>query len=178
VSDSGSFYSGRNWIDRGNVIRGNTFRHMRVTEVPVLGAMSVQAIYFDDQISGFTVFNNTFIDCYAGVFIGGGRRHIVTQNDFQDCSTCVHVDDRGLTWQKDSCKPGGSFEQQLQSVNYQQPPWSIRYPELINIMKDHPCVPVYNDIENNTYTNSTKFFDVPDTSLKTWLDTQRNNTEY
>ena len=50
TSDSGGFYSGRSWIDRGNVIRGNIFRNIRNTEKTHLGYPSVQAIYLDDQV--------------------------------------------------------------------------------------------------------------------------------
>ena len=50
TSDSGAFYTGRNWIDRGNIIRGNTFKNVFNTEKIHLGAPSVQAIYLDDQV--------------------------------------------------------------------------------------------------------------------------------
>ena len=51
-SDSGAFYSGRSWIDRGNIIRGNTFKNILNTEKTHLGYPSVQAIYLDDQVCG------------------------------------------------------------------------------------------------------------------------------
>ena len=35
---------------------------------------------------------------------------------------------------------GGMFQQQLESVNYQNPPWSLEYPELVHIFQDHPCI--------------------------------------
>jgi len=50
ATDTGAFYTGRNWIDRGNIIRHSTFENIRMTEKTVLGAMSVQAIYLDDQV--------------------------------------------------------------------------------------------------------------------------------
>jgi len=53
VDDAGAFYTGRSWVERGNVLQHNTFRSIR-TRVPVfLGAPSVQAIYLDDQMSGY-----------------------------------------------------------------------------------------------------------------------------
>jgi len=88
----------------------------------------------------------------------------------------VHLDDRGLNWQKDDCSAGGMFQQQLESVNYQHPPWSTHYPELVNIMNDHPCVPVYNDIEGNTYCGGS-FYDVTDQQLESWLDISKNNVQ-
>ena len=50
VTDSGAFYTGRSWIDRGNVVRHSTFRNIVTTEKVYLGYPSVQAIYLDDQV--------------------------------------------------------------------------------------------------------------------------------
>ena len=50
VTDSGAFYSGRSWIDRGNVIRYSNFSNIQTTEKIYLGSPSVQAIYLDDQV--------------------------------------------------------------------------------------------------------------------------------
>ncbi|XP_062523158.1 uncharacterized protein LOC134197826 isoform X2 [Corticium candelabrum] len=178
ATDSGGFYTGRSWIDRGNVIAHNVFKSIRATENVVLGAKSVQAIYLDDQMSGYDIYNNTFIDCFCGSFIGGGRRNKIHENMYINCSTDVHIDNRGMNWQNANCKPGGMFDQQLQSVNYQQPPWSTHYPELVNIFKDHPCIPVYNEVENNVYCNADgKFIDATSQDTQKWMDTVKNNTE-
>ena len=50
------------------------------------------------------IYNNTFINCHAGSFIGGGRRNQVLNNTYYNCSLAVHVDNRGMTWQADECK--------------------------------------------------------------------------
>jgi len=68
----------------------------------------------------------------------------VYNNTFIRCDTAVHLDDRGLTWQKQYCGVGGIFQSELEKLNYTQPPWSTHYPELVNIMQTKPCVPVYN----------------------------------
>ena len=49
ATDSGSFYVGRSWTQRGNVVRGNTFRNIRATEATTLGYPSVQAIYLGEK---------------------------------------------------------------------------------------------------------------------------------
>ncbi|XP_065903276.1 uncharacterized protein [Dysidea avara] len=177
ATDTGAFYTGRNWIDRGNVIRYSTFENIKMTEKTVLGAMSVQAIYLDDQMSGYEIYNNTFKNCYVGTFIGGGRHNHVHHNHYYDCNTAVHVDNRGMNWQKSDCSPGGEFEQQLNSVNYQQPPWSQHYPFLVNIFNDHPCVPVYNNITDNTYCHTGQFTDLSTDNAKQWIDNVINNKE-
>lgn len=176
--DSGAWYSGRSWAKRGSIIRFNHFESIRTRESVFLGSPSVQAIYFDDQLSGHVVHNNTFIDCQKGVFIGGGRRFQVHSNYFQKCDVAVHIDNRGQSWQKDRCAPGGDFEKELKSLNYQQPPWSTHYPEIINIMKDHPCVPVYNNISQNQWCKSCKkFIDASEQNIHDWLDIVQDNPE-
>ena len=56
------------------------------------------------KMSGYMIYNNTFINCHAGSFIGGGRRNQVLNNTYYNCSLAVHVDNRGMTWQADECK--------------------------------------------------------------------------
>ena len=56
------------------------------------------------QMSGYLIYNNTFVNCHAGSFIGGGRRNKVLNNTYYNCSLAVHVDNRGMSWQADECK--------------------------------------------------------------------------
>jgi len=67
------------------------------------------------------------------------------------------------------------FQQQLEAVHYQNPPWSLQYPELVHIFQDHPCVPVYNEVVDNTYCGGT-FIDISTDQAKQWLDTVANNS--
>ena len=39
---------------------------------------------------------------------------------------------------------GDSATKELIALNYKQPPWSIRYPELLNILEDEPLAPKGN----------------------------------
>ena len=57
------------------------------------------------QMSGYEIYNNTFVDCQKGTFIGGGRRNHVHNNYYESCDTAVHLDNRGLNWQHASCLP-------------------------------------------------------------------------
>ena len=105
VDDAGAFYTGRSWLDRGNVVRSNVFESVR-TRVPVfLGSPSVQGLYLDDQMSDYEVIGNTFIDCQVGMFIGGGQRNVVANNTMQHCDTAVHFDQRGHNCYNVSCFP-------------------------------------------------------------------------
>jgi hypothetical protein len=95
VDDSGAFYTGRQWQERGNVVRGNTFSNIRAQVPTYLGYPSVQGLYLDDQMSGYTIYNNTFKAVQTGIMIGGGRRNHVKWNHFEDCDTGIEFDNRG-----------------------------------------------------------------------------------
>lgn len=62
-------------------------------------------IDLDDQMSGYTIFNNTFDDCQVGMFVGGGRRNIVLNNSYRACDTAVHFDSRGHGCFDTKCYP-------------------------------------------------------------------------
>ena len=57
--------------------------------------------------------------------VGGGRRTQVLGNQFAGCEKCIAFDDRGETWQTEYCQPGGYFNQDLDSYNYQKPPFCV-----------------------------------------------------
>eukprot|EP00055_Hartaetosiga_balthica_P013824 m.72705 g.72705 ORF g.72705 m.72705 type:complete len:778 (+) comp8394_c0_seq3:126-2459(+) len=175
VDDSGAFYTGRSWVQLGNIIRYNSFSSIR-TRVPVfLGSPSVQAIYLDDEMSGYEVYNNTFYDCQVGMFIGGGRWNKVKFNTFEKCDTAVHVDDRGLGWQNAFCLSPDNYIAQLISVNYQEPPYAVRYPFLPNTLEEMPCYPVYNQIVSNTACDCDEFIDYNTTQLVMWRNVYDGN---
>ena len=141
---------------------------------------STSAIYFDDQLSGDIAYNNTFIDVDLGILMGGGRSHHVFNNTFIRCPTAVHLDDRGLTWQKQYCAPGGIFDQELVAVNYTKPPFSTHYPQLPTVFSDNPCVPVHNVISDNRYCGpaGVKFLSVNVSQVEAWHSTAENNNEF
>lgn len=56
-----------------NTITGSTFKNIRNTVGTGVQGPSVQAIYLDDQMSGWSISNNTFYNCQTGSFIGGGQ---------------------------------------------------------------------------------------------------------
>ena len=129
--DSGAWYSGRSWAKRGNVIRYNLFKDVNLN---IAQGLVVPSVYLDDQLSGHYVINNTFINCSVGAFIGGGRNNIVTGNRFKNIvSRATHVDGRGVG--SALCVVNGSFNVELNSYHYKQPPYSTSYPQLLNICK-------------------------------------------
>ena len=90
-----------------------------------------------------------------------------------------------MGWQASYCSPNctgpACFKTELEAVNYQQPPYAVEYPELIDIYQDHPCVPVDNVIEDNIYchnqVNSSVFLNQPMEKIIAWMSSASNNVE-
>jgi hypothetical protein len=149
TGDAGAFYIGRDFTQRGTVIRYNYF-HDLGKSLQAETFVDVMAVYLDDCASGITIFGNVFYKAGRAAMIGGGRDNTVENNIFVECEPSVHVDARGLGWAsfwfdgRDS-----TLMDRLKAVPYQQPPWSERYPELVNILNDEPAVPKGNKIIRN-----------------------------
>jgi len=145
TGDAGALHTGRDWTWRGNVIRYNYFH-----DLVGPGLHGVMAVYLDDWASGFTVFGNVFFRAGRAAFIGGGRDNTVENNIFIECSPSVHVDARGLGWA--GYYFDGTFPwlfDRMEDMKFRQPPYSIRYPELLKLYGDEPRVPKGNKIIRN-----------------------------
>ena len=106
AADTGAFYvcgqAGSAYVNRNNTITGSSFTNIRNTVGTGVQGPSVQAIYLDDQMSGWSISNNSFYNCQTGSFIGGGRRNTVRNNYYEKCDTAHHFDNRGMNWEKSS----------------------------------------------------------------------------
>ena len=140
-NDAGVIYSGRTWSTRGHMIRYNYFHHIYGFE-----GGGASCVYLDDQFSSATVFGNLFYQVPRGVLAGGGRNNAVNNNLFVECDISISLDARGLGW------ASGTFttlSNDLVSVPYQTPPWSVRYPELTNIFNENCMAPMSNVFGTN-----------------------------
>ncbi len=128
TGDVGAFYLGRDYTERGNVVRHNLFHH---TQGVGMGSM---AVYLDDCASGTSVYGNVFYECTRAVFIGGGRDHRVENNLFVNCHPAVMVDGRGLdprpVWHD---MVHVTMRERLAAMHPDQPPYCDRYPELATL---------------------------------------------
>ena len=143
--DAGAIHTGRDWTWRGNIIRHNYFHHLLGP-----GLHGVMASYLDDWSSGFTIYGNVFYKAGRAAFIGGGRDNTVENNIFVECAPSVHVDARGLSWA--GYYFDGTFPElfeKMDEMNYREPPYSTRYPELLKLYDDEPRVPKGNKIIRN-----------------------------
>lgn len=145
TGDAGAIHVGRDWTYQGNVIRYNYFHHLKGP-----GLHGVMAVYLDDWASGFTVTGNLFYRAGRATMIGGGRDNVVVNNVYVECSPSLHVDARGLGWA--SYYFDGTTKElftTMDNMNYQEPPYSTRYPNLLHMEDSTPAVPKYNTIAGN-----------------------------
>jgi len=150
TGDAGAFYMGRNFTERGNVVRYNRFHDLDRSQSR--GEFSeVIAVYLDDCASGTLVEGNFFVKASWGVMIGGGRDNTVVNNVFVDCAPAVHVDERAKGWAKSHYENEYSWNMhgRLAAMPYRRDPWRSRYPKLVNILKDDPQAARGNSITRN-----------------------------
>lgn len=145
VDDQGAIYYGRDPSERGNVIRYNYFHELSPRH-------RVTATYHDDGACGSEVYGNIYFKAGSlPVLIGGGMDHKYYNNIFIDSPTAIHLDNRLQNWAKNMLDKGGIYDKRLQAVNYTQPPYSIKYPELVNYWQEDPAFPKRNQIHGNLF---------------------------
>ncbi|MDO4574394.1 MAG: right-handed parallel beta-helix repeat-containing protein [Planctomycetia bacterium] len=146
-NDAGAIYTGRNWTMRGNILRYNYLHDIRGFR-----DRGCVGIYLDDQFSSAEMYGNIFKNVTRATMIGGGRDSKIVNNIFIDCAPCVHLDARGLGWQKDMT---ARWVEELREkgtncgINIMTPPYSEKYPELTTILEKHPGTPCGNVVARN-----------------------------
>ncbi len=143
--DAGAYYVGRDWTQRGNLLRHNYFHN--IVGATGYGGMT---LYLDDQHGGHTIHGNLFERCMQAVFIGGGDDNLVTNNVFVNSVKSAHLDNRGMQWQKPATdNPKGELRTRLRAMPYTNALWRARYPGLANLPGDDPGVPKRNVFVTN-----------------------------
>lgn len=150
TGDAGAIYMGRNMTMRGNVIRWNYFHDITRTIGGSEGFVDVMSVYLDDCFCGTTIEGNVFVRAGRAAMIGGGRDNAIVNNVFVDCRPSVHVDSRGIGWAKFWFDGRDPFIMDgLKEVNHNQPPYSVRYPQLADLLQDEPGLAKGNVIARN-----------------------------
>lgn len=148
ADDAGAIYMGRDWTERGTIIRDNWFHDIGMADAPdadlSLGRKLVSGIYLDDQESGFIIENNVFDKVSRPVFIHGGRDNKINDNVFMRCvESAIFVVRRG------EGMTGGTLQQRLEAMPYDKGVWATQYPELQKLANDHPEEPLHNSEARN-----------------------------
>ena len=143
-NDAGAIYTSppnETWSMRGHKIRYNYLHNIHGFE-----SRGCHGVYLDDCFSSADISSNIFYEVANPILIGGGRDNIMANNLFVNCRRAFHIDARGLGWAK---AVGRFATKELIDLNHKQPPWSVKYPELIGILEDDPLAPKGNVMARN-----------------------------
>ncbi|KAG2370862.1 hypothetical protein C9374_013773 [Naegleria lovaniensis] len=151
TGDAGAIYSGRDWTQRGNIIK-----HNLIYNVKGLGTHGGSCLYLDDNFSSAFIFGNIFYNCYRGFLLGGGRNNHVFNNLFINNTISIHIDDRGLNWIHQTEIPKTLMDNLLKTPFNTSSVWINSYPELVTILQDTPFAPYRNLVQFNLISASTK----------------------
>ncbi|HEY3451008.1 MAG TPA: right-handed parallel beta-helix repeat-containing protein [Myxococcales bacterium] len=138
-SDAGAIYIGRDWGYRGNEIRFNFIHDLS----SYFEGYGVHGVYLDDCVSGIRVFGNVLYRISdLGILHGGGRDDVMENNLLVRCGRAMSGDSRGITAINDTPGDSWNFLERLtyDGIQYQQPPWSTRWPELAAIPNDFAAI--------------------------------------
>jgi hypothetical protein len=143
-NDAGAIYSGRDWSQRGTIIRHNFFHHTLGFE-----DRGCVGVYLDDMFCGVHLYGNVFYKVYRAAFIGGGRDNQFENNLFVDCPKALHIDNRAMNWA--SFHVETTMTDRLKDMPFTESPWKERYPELLKLLEDEPAAPKGNVIARNVF---------------------------
>ncbi len=145
TEDAGAIYAGRDWTYRGNKVIGNTIMNIG----PQGWGENLIGVYLDDMLSGTVVQDNLLLNMQRGVFIGGGRDNIVSNNLFGGVRVPLHVDDRALGWAAASVSKDGVMFERLKQVPYASARWQSAYPKLKDVLSAGAASPAGNVVRDN-----------------------------
>ena len=122
--DGGAFYTGRDPSGYGCVIENNiVYRAGSTNPLYHLGYWA--AVYLDDFCGGITIKDNIFKDTKTGVLASGRDIH-VDNNILINC-------ERAIVFQARSVK--AIQANRIKQFHVNQPPWSEKYPSLVNALE-------------------------------------------
>ena len=196
AGDAGAFYTcgqmGAAFVNRGNALVNNTFRNVRNTVGTGVEVAGVNAVYLDDDMSGWNITGNAFVNCQCGVWIGGGRRNTVVDNRFERCDFATHLDNRGMDGRapnavpnctevceplSDGCNCNIGAARWMVTESPAAAQWGARFPFLKTLGTDRLDQPAYNTIAGNTFCKCGEFIDATPAQVASWGSTVGNNTE-
>lgn len=167
TDDCGAVYTGRSYSDVGTVLRYNYIHSVGKDPVGDHVGTNAEGIYFDDNMSGQTVYGNILADISGrALHFGGGREIICKNNVIVDCQIGMNYDIRGFDgvynngWYGPFLRNKKTRElERLNSVPYQGDIWAKAYPHLAVVKTDPDAVstddpdlivnPSYSLIKNN-----------------------------
>ena len=153
TGDAGAFYSGRDPLSRGNVLR---FNYVHDLGRPGDTAANTMAFYLDDCDAGDTLVSNRVKNVARGLMLGGGHDNHILGNTFENCAIGMSIDARGVVWSDRWDSPIDTSWQMTRKVKEMQvdrEPWRSRYPLLLTYLEDGPREPRHIEVIGNTFTS-------------------------
>lgn len=150
TADQGIIYTGRDWTQRGNVIRYNYLHDIQLMDTNT--GMTAAGVYLDDMHSSTHVYGNVMYKLSQIALFGGGRDNIFENNLMLECAQPFRIDARGTTWMETG--EDSEIYQNLLKVPYNEGIWAEKYPKLVNLLEDEPELPKGNIIRNNVQYKS------------------------
>lgn len=148
IDDLGAIYNGRDKTELGNKLMYNYVHHLSAKH-------RVAGFYHDDGACNMTVIGNILYK--AGlhpVLVGGGSDHYYENNIFINCPYGLYIDDRMTHW-GDNDDTNNTFKSRFAEVNASQPPYSTKYPFLLDYINNDYHNPVRNNFTRNLFYNVT-----------------------
>ena len=138
--DVGTFYSWLDWTIRC------TIRYNFIHD-------TVGGVNPDDGAAGNLVFGNIFSGPRTGVWIASGPDHTMANNIFIKSEGPVFgMDDRGVAR---GYATNSRLHKAVMDINPTQPPWSVRFPEMMALLASHPELPLRTKFERNVIVMQT-----------------------
>jgi hypothetical protein len=146
-NDAGAIYAGRNWTMRGTVIRHNYLHHINGFR-----GRGCVGVYLDDMFCGTEISGNLFYKVTRAAFLGGGRDNRIENNIFVDCNPSTHIDSRAMGWagyHSDVWVEEARTKRTHLGLEFMEPPYSTRWPQLTRILEEDPWAPRDNLVARN-----------------------------
>lgn len=156
-SDAGAIYTASNPSNRGTVIRHNFIHNIGLNN-------QACGVYIDYTNCGNTIEGNVFHGMphhFGAVVINGGNDNIVRNNIFIDCENVLYASNFLNGWGKNEYDSYYNiWKNGLAEINYDQPPYSERYPKLINFFEEDHLNHDRNYFENNLIYNCKDIYNI------------------
>ena len=154
--EMGLYYMyGRNRVlgERGNIARYNYFHHVPYTKALAKDFVGGGRVIFhiDHMNGGMTIYGNIFhaLEC-PGTFFSGGRENMIENNVFYRCVSAVSLGDRSFCYEAENKPPRCRIDSYLRGMKHDQPPWSVRYPQVAALLKnENRALPENNLVARN-----------------------------
>lgn len=130
TGDVGVTYAAMDWTYMGHLFRYNYFHQIHGP-----GELGCFTIYPDLPCGGIHLYGNVFFDVDQGFLTNSGRGMTIENNLFLRCARTFRFNVWG---DMRMFKPGGPWRmaERLEEVEYDQPPYSTRYPVLARLAED------------------------------------------